>query len=156
MHDLTWTFDDHEPRYRHEEWRKVFDEQSKSTPLSLIVAGEQYFSLPIAEETEKFEVRLSKEGLWERYRTLSQIAMLEGEEREVSFFSISRGGIRAREKMLTEVQATYRKVMEILSSPDVEIDGDGNVVSHGETIAVWTTKIPEDGRDGLGDTVETP
>lgn len=85
LHDLTWTFQDDAPRYRHEEWRKVFDKQSKSTPLSLIIPSEQLFSLPLAETQEPFEVRLSKEKLWERYNTLSQIAMLEGEEREVSW-----------------------------------------------------------------------
>ena len=83
LHDLTWTFADDAPRYRHEEWRKVFDKQSKSGPLALLVASDQLFSLPLAESEEAFEVRLSKEKLWERYNTLSQIAMLEGEEREV-------------------------------------------------------------------------
>ncbi len=46
--------------------------------------------------------------------------------------------------------------MEILSSPDVEVDENGNVVAHGATTVVWSGKIPEDGRDGLGDTVGTP
>jgi len=62
----------------------VFDKQTKSTPLSLIIPSDQLFSLPLAETREAFEVRLSKEKLWERYNTLSQIAMLEGEERKVS------------------------------------------------------------------------
>lgn len=88
MHNLTWTFDDREPRYRHEEWRRVFDDQSKSTPWSLLVAGEQFFSLPLAEEREAFEVRLSKEALWERYSTLSHVAVLEGKEREVCSFVV--------------------------------------------------------------------
>jgi hypothetical protein len=62
----------------------VFDQQSKATPLSLIVPSEHLFSLPLAEYEEPFEVRLPKERLWERYNTLSHIAVLEGEEREVS------------------------------------------------------------------------
>ena len=85
LHDLLWTFDDDVPRYRHEQWRRVFDEQVKSTPLSLIIAGDdQLFSLPLAEHDEEFEASLPKEKVWERFNTISQIAVLEGEDREVS------------------------------------------------------------------------
>ena len=83
LHDLTWTFDDELPRFRHEKWRQVFDEQIKKTPMSLILPSNQLFSLPLGEHDEKFEVRLSKEKLWERYNTLSHIARLEGAMREV-------------------------------------------------------------------------
>ncbi|KAK3061267.1 hypothetical protein LTR53_019834, partial [Teratosphaeriaceae sp. CCFEE 6253] len=47
LRDLTWTFSDDEPRFRHEKWRKVFEDQTKSTPLSLLVASDQYFALPL-------------------------------------------------------------------------------------------------------------
>ena len=87
LHDLTWTFDDDLPRFRHEQWRHVFDEQIKKTPLSLVVPSDQLFSLPLGEHDEKFEVRLSKEQVWERYNTLSHIARLEGAMREVRMFS---------------------------------------------------------------------
>lgn len=83
VHDLTWTFDDKEPRFRHEKWRQVLEDQSKATPLSLIVPNDQYFSLPLGEHLEPFETWLSKEAVWERYSTISHIAVLEGEEREV-------------------------------------------------------------------------
>ena len=63
----------------------MFHDQVKSTPLSLIASGEeQLFSLPLGEQEEKFEVLLPKERIWERYNTLSQIAVLEGEDRKVS------------------------------------------------------------------------
>lgn len=84
LHQLTWTFDDDLPRFRHERWRTVFDEQVKKTPMSLFTAGDQLFTLPLGEHDEKFEVRLSKDKIWERYNTLSHIARLEGKEREVS------------------------------------------------------------------------
>lgn len=84
VHDLTWSLDDNEPRFRHQKWRQVFDDQSKSTPLSLIIANDQYFALPLGEHTEPFETWLSKDKVWERYNTISHIALLEGEEREVS------------------------------------------------------------------------
>ena len=41
--------------------------------------------------------------------------------------------------------------MDAINSPEVETDENGNVAVHGSTIAVWTTKIPEDGRVGLTD-----
>jgi len=83
VQDLTWTFNDNQPRFRHEQWREVFEEQSKSTPLSLIKAGDQLFSLPLGEHLEPFETWLPKEKIWERYSTISHIAVLQGEEREV-------------------------------------------------------------------------
>lgn len=42
------------------------------------------FSLPLGEESVPFAVSMSKEKVWERYSTLSQIANLEGQEKEVS------------------------------------------------------------------------
>ena len=95
VRDLTWTFQDHEPRFRHEKWRQVFEEQSKSTPLSLLVASDQKFALPLGEEKERFEVWLPREEVWERYATISHIAVLEGEEREVSDSNISQGPLCA-------------------------------------------------------------
>lgn len=80
----TGTFEDNEPRFRHEKWREVFDKQLKSTPLTLIVAADPLFSLPLGEYEEKFETWLTKERVWDRYSTLSQIAMLDGEKLEVS------------------------------------------------------------------------
>jgi len=81
--DLTWTFDDNEARYRHQQWKKVFEDQSKMTPLSLIIANDQYFALPLGETNEPFEIWLSKDKIWERYSTISFIARQEGEQREV-------------------------------------------------------------------------
>jgi len=83
IQDLTWTFDDNEPRFRHEQWRKVFEDQVKSTPLSLIIAADPMFAMPLGEHHESWVVRMSGERLWERYCTLSQIAMQEGEALEV-------------------------------------------------------------------------
>ncbi|KAK5719849.1 hypothetical protein LTR15_007121 [Elasticomyces elasticus] len=133
VRDLTWTFQDNEARFRHEKWRKVFEDQSKSTPLSLIIASDQLFALPLGEHLEQFEVQLTKEQIWERYATISHIAVLEGEERE----------------------RTYKTVMDALNSPDVDVDQDGKVAVHGKTFIVWSSKIPEDGRASLTD-VEMP
>jgi ubiquinone/menaquinone biosynthesis C-methylase UbiE len=83
LHELTWTFDDELPRFRHDQWRNVFDEQIEKTPLSMLTAGDQLFTLPLGEHHEKFETRLSKDKVWERYNTLSHIAKQEAEDREV-------------------------------------------------------------------------
>ncbi|KAF2481085.1 S-adenosyl-L-methionine-dependent methyltransferase [Neohortaea acidophila] len=130
-HDLIWSFNDEDPRFRHEKWREVFDEQVKSSPLSLLPSGddEQFFSLPLGEQQEAFETWLPKEKIWDRFNTLSHIAVLEGEERE----------------------KTYKTFMEALNSPDTETDGEGRVAVHGTTFAVWTSKIPAEGRDELAD-----
>nr|POE63355.1 putative methyltransferase-like c25b8.10 [Quercus suber] len=127
-HDLIWSFDDNEPRFRHEQWRKVFDEQTKSTPLSLLVADDdQLFALPLGETIEPFEVHLTRDKIWERFSTLSQIAVLEGEERE----------------------RTQKTFMDALSADDVEVDAQNQVTVHGDTYIAWSSKIPTDGRETL-------
>ena len=86
-HELIWSFEGTEPRYRSEKWREAFEDQVQTSPLSLITAGEaQLFTLPLGEHREKYEVCLSKEKIWERFNTLSQISVLEGEDREVGAF----------------------------------------------------------------------
>lgn len=133
--DLTWQVSDetgdNEPRFRHLQWRKVFDEQVKMSPLSLIKASDdQLFSLPIGEHLEPFEVALSVEKAWERYYTLGFIAVLEGET-------------------LERTKATF---MDAIKSPDVEKDAEGNVKIHGNTHVVFTSKIPAEGREDLIET----
>ena len=45
--------------------------------------------------------------------------------------------------------------MDAINSSEVETDSNGDVALHGTTIAVWTTKIPEEGRESLTE-VEKP
>lgn len=53
--------------------------------LNMLVAKEEpLFSMPLGENREEWTVGLTREGVWERYRTLGQVAVLEGEELEVS------------------------------------------------------------------------
>ncbi|KAF2168862.1 hypothetical protein M409DRAFT_20875 [Zasmidium cellare ATCC 36951] len=120
---------DREPRFRDLEWRKVFDEQVKKTPLSLIKASDdQLFSLPIGQHLEPFEVALSVEQAWQRYNTLGHISTLQGEAKE----------------------RVYKEFLDALTE-GVEQDEKGNVILHGNTWAVWTMKIPAEGADGLAD-----
>ena len=84
----TLTFDDSQPRFRHEQWRKVFEDQVSRSLLNVIVAADDpLFSMPLGSNEEEWAVWLTREGVWERYRTLGQVAVLEGGELEVrSFF----------------------------------------------------------------------
>lgn len=132
LRDLNWAVaeetGDKEPRFRHMEWKKIFDDQVKKTPLSLLVASDdQLFSLPIAEHTEPFEVTLTADRAWERFATLGHIAVLEGD-------------------LLEKTKKTF---MDITNAPDVEKDAEGNVTLHGAAHAFWTTKIPAEGRESL-------
>lgn len=71
----------------------MFDKQIKSTPLSLLIASDPLFALPLGEEHEQFETWLPKDKVWERYNTISHIAVLEGEEREVSVSDLRQANI---------------------------------------------------------------
>ena len=88
VRDLTWTLDDDLPRFRHEKWRKCFDEQAGSRSSSLSSA-DPLFSLPLGEGSTKFETWLNRDDIWKRYSTLSQVAVLEGEKLEVAGVSDS-------------------------------------------------------------------
>lgn len=59
VQDLTWQFQDEHARFRHQKWREVFEKQSKATPMSLLVAKEQLFALPLGEASEPLEVWLT-------------------------------------------------------------------------------------------------
>lgn len=149
MHDLIWSIatEKDAPRYRDGAWRQIFDEQVKKTPLSLIIAdGDQMFALPIGEQEIEWEVKLSKGDAWERFCTLSQVAVLEGEEKEVSC------AYRRPEAASDLSQRVRRQFNEAIDS--AETDENGQVVVHGFTHLAWTTKIPADGRPALTD-VET-
>lgn len=87
MQKHTFSFDDSQPRFRHEQWRKVFENQVSRSLLNVIVAADDpLFSMPLGENDEEWTVWLSRERVWERYRTLGQVAVLEGEALEVSLF----------------------------------------------------------------------
>ena len=119
IRDLTWSFDDHMPRFRHEKWRQVFEDQNQTSLFSL-TTRDTLFGLPLGETTVSFETWLSKEDIWKRYRTLSQIAILQGEE-------------------LQKVQKTF---WDAIDSKDTGTDDQGRVAVHGRTFLAWTSKIP--------------
>jgi hypothetical protein len=84
LNDFIWTFEDDAPRFRNAKWKAVFENQIKPTPLTITAFASPLFSLPLGEDEVKWTVWLTKENIWKRFSTLSQIAVLEGEALEVS------------------------------------------------------------------------
>ena len=138
MRDITWSFDDQRPRFRNEQWRQVFDKQLATTPFT-IQAADPVFSLPLGEDSLHYTCWLDREAIWERYHTISHIAVLRGKELEVGFFdfwiSISLGSSLYKKDV-------KRKVFEAMEGPDVEMNGNGQLALHGYTIWAWTTAVP--------------
>ncbi|KAK0737690.1 S-adenosyl-L-methionine-dependent methyltransferase [Apiosordaria backusii] len=96
---------DGQPRFRDDQWRGAFENQ-------------ELFTLPLSEKTVKWTVWLTGEALWSRINTLSQVAVLEGPDRE----------------------AAVKVFKEALQSPDVERNESGEIALHGVTYFVWTKK----------------
>jgi hypothetical protein len=111
------------PRFRHMAWREVFERQQQSTPFKTLrdtfTDNLPRFSLPIGEESVKWTVWLSDEGVWLRFSTLSQITNQEGEKREQ---------IRQR-------------VLKALKDPSTERNENGDVAVHGVTYLAWTSRV---------------
>ncbi|KAL8673701.1 MAG: hypothetical protein Q9168_001862 [Polycauliona sp. 1 TL-2023] len=79
MKEIMWSYHDQRPRFRHNLWRNVFDKQVSSNPFT-IQAADPLFSLPLGEDSVKFIHWLQPNAIWERFRSLSQISVLEGDE----------------------------------------------------------------------------
>lgn len=101
MKDIMWSFDDSQPRFRHEKWREVFERQLSTTPFS-IQSADPLFSLPLGEQSEKFTYWLKAEAVWDRFHSLSQISVLEGEELTVS-------DRNADDRSMADVETAYQK-----------------------------------------------
>lgn len=103
-------------------WKQVFEKQLDVTPLQTLTDTfshhMQTFSLPIGEESIKWTVWLTDEGLWSRYSTLSQIANLKEDRRE-------------------EVR---KEVFDALKA-DGEKNAKGEVGVHGVTYLAWTSRV---------------
>jgi len=114
---------DGNPRFRESKWQDVFANQPERTPIQAIkdtwTGNLPRFSLPIGEERLPWTVWLSPEGLWKRFSTLSQVAVLRGGDRE----------------------ATRHRFDEVLKGEDVERDAQGRVACHGVTYFAWSDSL---------------
>ncbi len=77
------------------------------------------FSLPLGEARLHWNVWLTPDLLWKRLTTLSQVAILQGEDRE----------------------RTKRTFDKILATADEERNEKGEVAIHGVTYLGWTERI---------------
>lgn len=111
------------PRFRDEKWQDVFTRQVPRDPVTAIkdsLTGDlPQFSLPLGEDRVPWTVWLSDEALWARINTLSQVAVLEGEQKR-------------------EGERVFR---EALTGEDVERNDKGEVALHGVTFLAWTDRV---------------
>jgi len=77
------------------------------------------FSIPLGERTVHWTVWLSEDALWRRISTLSQVAVLEGHERE----------------------QFERRFREIVRMDDAKKNENGEVAFHGVTFYAWTKRL---------------
>ncbi|KAI1208998.1 S-adenosyl-L-methionine-dependent methyltransferase [Annulohypoxylon truncatum] len=123
LNDFVYSLDDGLPRFRHQKWKNVFEQQLPTTPLQALkdtfTDSLPKFSLPRGEDSVKWTVWLSEEELSLRLNTLSQIAVLKGDERE----------------------AWNKLFKEVLEGDDVEKNEKGQFAVHGITFFMWTDRL---------------
>ncbi|KAI6085456.1 S-adenosyl-L-methionine-dependent methyltransferase [Hypoxylon rubiginosum] len=123
LNDFVFSLDDGLPRFRHQKWKEVFDQQLPTNPVQVIkdtfTNSLPRFSLPLGEANTKWTVWLSEEALSSRLNTLSQIAVLKGDERE----------------------AFVKLFKEIIREDDVERNEKGEIAVHGQTFFFWTDRL---------------
>ncbi|KAK5951727.1 hypothetical protein OHC33_007406 [Knufia fluminis] len=120
MRDVMHELEDDHPRFRDQQWKKVFDEQGSSNPISLHSA-DTLFGLPIGEESFEFVRWLPKEDVWKTFNTYSQVANLDSDR-------------------LSKAEKTF---WEAIDSSETEVDEQGRVAVHGKTVIAWTSSIPD-------------
>ena len=127
LKEIIAAHEDGHPRFRHMNWKRVFEKEQDTTPLQTLVdtftSHLPLFSLPLGEDLIKWEniwtVWLADEALWSRYSTLSQIANLDDVRKE-------------------EVR---KEVFDVLKEDGVERNSKGEVGVHGVTYLFWTSRI---------------
>ncbi|CAL8577070.1 hypothetical protein XPA_002919 [Xanthoria parietina] len=119
MKEIMWSYDDQRPRFRHDLWRNVFDKQLSSTPFT-IQAADPLFSLPLGANSVKFIHWLHPDAIWQRFRSLSQISVLKGDELV---------GVKDR-------------VFAAMSASSAEANEKGELPLHGHVVYTWTTAVP--------------
>ncbi|KAI1775633.1 S-adenosyl-L-methionine-dependent methyltransferase [Hypoxylon cercidicola] len=123
LNDFICSLDDGLPRFRHQKWKEVFDQQLPTNPVQAIkdtfTNSLPRFSLPLGEGNTKWTVWLSEEALASRLNTLSQIAVLKGDERE----------------------AFVKLFKEIVQGDNVERNEKGEIAVHGQTFFFWTDRL---------------
>ncbi|TEY78383.1 hypothetical protein BOTCAL_0049g00250 [Botryotinia calthae] len=123
LKDIVESSEDELPRFRHGKWKEVFEDQLDSTPLQTLkdtfTQDLPKFSLPLGEDHVEWTAWLSDEAIWNRFGTLSAIAVMEPEKKE----------------------QVKQKIFESLKGMDAERNGNGEVALHGKTYFFWTSRV---------------
>ncbi|KAL9067211.1 MAG: hypothetical protein Q9161_007011 [Pseudevernia consocians] len=136
LKDITWSSGNEDVRFRHEQWRTVFEKQLESTPFS-IQSADPLFSLPLGEEYVEFTQWLSPDAIWESSKPVrwSRRKRASG-ELMMGYICVvkSRGSLQGKD--------TKKKVLEATGAADVEKNENGELELHGRTYSAWSTAIP--------------
>ncbi|TGO31369.1 hypothetical protein BPAE_0001g02720 [Botrytis paeoniae] len=123
LKDIVESSEDGLPRFRHGKWKQVFEDQLDSTPLQTLkdtfTQDLPQFSLPLGEDHVEWTVWLSDEAIWNRFGTLSAIAVMEPEKKE----------------------QVKQVVLGSLKGMDAERNDNGEVALHGKTYFFWTSRV---------------
>ncbi|KAL2881535.1 hypothetical protein SGCOL_003102 [Colletotrichum sp. CLE4] len=127
LNELVFTLGgDGQPRFRDFVWKDIFDSQLDANPLravkDVVLEGGRkmpLFSVPVGEEKVPFTVWLTPEAVWNRLRTLSQVAVLEG----------------------ARAAAFKAEFDAVLAGESVERNEKGEVALHGVTYFAWTSRL---------------
>ena len=98
-------------RFRDDKWRRVFERQAEDAA--------PWFEVPIQEDKIPFTERRTKELLWDRIHTLSQVAVLGGADKGVF----------------------KKRFGEIMREGDQVWNEEGEVEFHGFTTYGWTRRL---------------
>ncbi|KAJ2905096.1 putative methyltransferase protein [Zalerion maritima] len=85
LSNMIMELDDGHGRFRHMKWMDVFDEQLKSNPIQALndslTNNMPCFSLPVGTDKMEWTTWLQPEQLWKRLSTLSQLVVMNDEEK---------------------------------------------------------------------------
>ena len=124
LKDIIHSHEDGHPRFRHLQWKQVFEKQQDTNPLQTLKDTFMHhmpeFSLPIGQESVEWVIYLTDEAVWNRYSTLSQISNLKGSDR---------------------FEEVRKEVFNSLKEEGVERNAAGEVAVHGRTFMAWTSRV---------------
>lgn len=114
---------DDDKRFRDMKWQEVFEKQIKTNPIQVLrdtVMGRlPRFSVPLGQDSVEWTHWLSEQALWDRIRTLSHVAMLQGVDK-------------------VNAENVFREAMGM---DDVVRNEKGEVACHGRTYLAWSDRI---------------
>ncbi|PSR97509.1 methyltransferase domain-containing protein [Coniella lustricola] len=114
---------DNDKRFRDMKWQEVFEKQLKTNPIQVlrdtVMGNMPRFSVPLGQDSVEWTHWLSEQALWNRIRTLSHVAMLQGADK-------------------VEAERVFREAMAM---DDVVRNENAEVECHGRTYLAWSDRM---------------